>query len=53
MALRGTGNRTLHPWNRPLNLAQWTDPSFATRTPFLAPRSTVYILQLVFRFRSL
>ena len=24
-ALNGTGNRTLHPWNRPLNLAQKTD----------------------------
>ena len=24
-ALNGTGNRTLHPWNRPLNLAQGTD----------------------------
>ena len=25
MALRGTGNRTLHPLDRPLSLAQGTD----------------------------
>ena len=52
-ALRGTGNGPIHPWGRPLNLAQWTDAvaSHPIRNP--GHTATVYILQLVFRFRSL